>query len=208
MNQLANFLPVYSSCIDLANSNPDHGVVEREVIFRHEFSKQDEVVVQEAYERGKADAELEQTLANAAKVEQIYKDFAEQISVEKQRWIETEVSKISIEFNRALDRVKFELSDLMCRAVQPFLKENIVAATLHETKVLLLGALNERENVRVKISGPETWVNAFKASMEMHPVEFVCLEKPEMEVHLSCDHFTITSQINSWLKCIEEFEIR
>jgi hypothetical protein len=204
MNQLANFLPEYSFPGKRIGIEGIRKIAQQDVTTNFEVEELSKQKIQFAYEKGRADAELRLAATHVTEVEQLHSDFADHLIVEKQRWIEGEASKISKEFQGALERIQLELSELLYRTVKPFLKQKIVSTALAETKEILLEALKGRENIRLKVCGPEDWVSALKAALQGHDVEFVTIEKLESEVQLSCDNFAITTQINSWLKKIEE----
>jgi hypothetical protein len=203
MNQLAKFLPDYSMPLALADVNFESVFADPPAEDTALITEKTEQLIQDAYAQGKADAELELASRHAENIEHIQMEFNEHLLAEKQRWIEDESIKISAEFQNALTHMQIEFGKLVCRALTPFLKKKISAMALSQTEELLISALDGREKVHLKISGPDDLVAALKTKTFTENATFEMNENTEAEVQASCDEFAITTQINFWLHKLE-----
>ncbi len=199
MNFVSKFLPELSVLPHCLGSDLPEMALNGDVVLGAEI---DELILQRtslAYENGKIDAQHQLMAERAGELERLERDFENRLIAERDLWSRTESAQIKTEIEKSFHRMETELSHSLCQVVKPFVKKNIAAKAVLEAEIILREVLNDPNNFKMELSGPEDLLLNLKTSLSSSRISFSVAQSDDQEVHISCDSFKISTQIETWL---------
>jgi hypothetical protein len=160
-----------------------------------------------AYDRGLSEGFEAAKTEHLAVIDQLRSDFELQLTRAKENWDRDQGSRFAESIELAIDKITTDLSQLLYKAVVPFVKRSISSKALAEIEELLISLLGDNQALELRISGPDALVNFLKSRLSDRNFKVTVTNRDSPEVQIYSDGFLITTRIVEWLAGIDELNL-
>lgn len=158
--------------------------------------------VEAAYRRDKADAEADYSARLAAVETAARQQYAEQLELERQRWLRDEAAPLAQKFDDALEALGLQLSNDIAAALRPFLAEAVREKALAEFNHMLESHIVSSDGGLIRIRAPSDIVEALVPALPKGSSRYKLEEADGCDVIVEAGATTFETQVAKWLVAI------
>jgi hypothetical protein len=155
-----------------------------------------------AREEGRTEgAEAAQTEA-AAHLDQVRRDFQEELAAERQRWLQEEATALKEELASAVQQMKDGLAECVARILRPFITESLRRQMIDELVEHLGSIAASHDAVGIKISGSSDLIAVLQEQLSELPIAIDYEQNDSLDVRVIADETLIETRLQAWIDLI------
>ncbi len=138
----------------------------------------------------------------AAHLEQVRRDFQEELANERQKWLQEEGATLKEQLAAAQEQMKDGLAECVARILKPFITESLRRQMIDEL-VEHVGSMSASHDVRgIKISGPGDLIAILQEKLCDLPIAIDYEQNDSLDVRVIADETLIETRLQTWIDLI------